>query len=543
MKRFLLIFLAIALCLCACSTPEPDEPVGDGTGPQGNVSTTEGTPDPTDPNGDSTIPSGGESTDGNTEEPSQTPEDSTAQLPDGSTVTVPTVTVPHDPDGPTPSQSGGTQGTTSGQVGGTTKPNPSIGGTTKPNPSVSGTTKPQPSASGTTKTTVSTQKTTSSKKPIFTTSKSKSTTGKTTTNPTTNPTIHLEASEMAFYQNIVDTENAWLASIQLSNGAMPMTPTTNGTVKVTPYFSDFAALSLLNQADKYASHVKKYMDWHFSHLNTAKTDYNGVDGTIYDYNVTVSGGKVTGEAILMSGGKKSYDSTDSYAATFLMVLQKYVEKTGDKAYIIAHKSEIERIVGAMFATMKGGLTLAKPDYAIKYLMDNCEVYEGMLAGEKLYTDVLIPAGAGSTATRDKLKKGARQVADKIEEEMWNGSFYHPALGADSSVAYTFNWSNFYPSATSQMFPILFGLIDPSGDRAQSLYNSFCQYYDWENFNIPDTFYWGSNVQAAAMMGDLGRVKTYMTYYEKIMKRHAYPLYNADAAKVCMAAYDILQMAD
>ena len=193
---------------------------------------------------------------------------------------------------------------------------------------------------------------------------------------------------MAFFQNIVDTENAWLASIQLSNGAMPMTPTTNGTVKVTPYFSDFAALSLLNQPNKYAGNVKKYMDWHFSHLNTAKTDYNGVDGTIYDYNVTVSSGKVTGEAILMSGGKKSYDSTDSYAATFLMVLQKYVEKTGDKAYIVAHKSEIERIVNAMFATMKNGLTLAKPDYAIKYLMDNCEVYGGLRAAASLYRDVL-----------------------------------------------------------------------------------------------------------------------------------------------------------
>ena len=29
------------------------------------------------------------------------------------------------------------------------------------------------------------------------------------------------------------------------------------------------------------------MDWHFAHLNTAETDYNGVDGTIYDYTLTV----------------------------------------------------------------------------------------------------------------------------------------------------------------------------------------------------------------------------------------------------------------
>jgi hypothetical protein len=284
------------------------------------------------------------------------------------------------------------------------------------------------------------------------------------------------------------------------------------------------------------------MDWHFAHLNTAKTDYNGVDGTIYDYNVTVSGSKITETIITDSNGKKSYDSTDSYAATFLMVVQKYVEKTGDKAYVIAHAAEIERIVNAMFATMVNGLTLAKPDYAIKYLMDNCEVYAGMLAGEKIYTDVLIPAGKGTAATRDKLKNGAKTVADKIETKMWNGSYYHPALGRDDGVAYKFDWNNFYPSSSSQTFLILFGLLDPSSDRAKMLYNQFCQHVKWETFQHGDSFYWGSNVQTAVMMGDFARVKTYMTTYAtKIMPRHKYPLYNSDAAKVSMAAYLMTQM--
>ena len=60
---------------------------------------------------------------------------------------------------------------------------------------------------------------------------------------------------------------------------------------------------------------------------------------------------------------------------------------------------------------------------------------------------------------------------------------------------------------------------------------------------PDTFYWGSNLQAAAKMGDVDRMKTYLTAYQKVaMRNHNYPLYNSDAAKVCMAAYDIIQMA-
>ena len=359
------------------------------------------------------------------------------------------------------------------------------------------------------------------------------------------PSFRLEASDLARCQAIVDSENAWLAEIQLSNGAMPMRPVVNGngTVKVTPYFADFAALSLLNQADLYADHVKKYMDWHFSHLNTAQTDHNGVDGTIYDYNITVRDGVVEKEEIHIADGKNSYDSTDSYAATFLMVLQKYAEKTGDTAYILEHKADIQRVVSALFATMVDGLTLAKPDYEVKYLMDNCEVYDGMLAGEKLYSQILVPADKSLAATRDKLKDGAREVADRIESEMWSDGFYHPTLDRDSGVCWDFDWSEYYPSATAQTFPIIHGLIAPNSDHARALYDGFCNAYAWETYDIPDDFIWGSNVYTAVLMGDVDRANTYLTRYAKVMKRHAYPLYNADVAKVCMAAYLMIQIGE
>ena len=191
--------------------------------------------------------------------------------------------------------------------------------------------------------------------------------------PTTPTTVVTDPSrreeilaDIAFYQEIVDIETEWLASMQLDNGAMPMTIVKDGSVKVNPYFADFAILAILDGDKKLHPTVKKYMDWHFSHLNTASTDYNGVDGTIYDYTVTVSGGKVTNETpTLDDKGQKLYDSTDSYAATFLNVLWKYYEKSGDAAYIRQHAAEIDRIVSAMFSTMHNGLTMAKPDYPVK----------------------------------------------------------------------------------------------------------------------------------------------------------------------------------
>ena len=65
----------------------------------------------------------------------------------------------------------------------------------------------------------------------------------------------------------------------------------------------------------------------------------------------------------------------------------------------------------------------------------------------------------------------------------------------------------------------------------------------ENMGITEDDYEAMSEQFGAMMGDTQRVYAYMTAYAKVaMKNHNYPLYNSDAAKVCMAAYDIIQMA-
>ena len=352
-------------------------------------------------------------------------------------------------------------------------------------------------------------------------------------------------AEITFYQTIVDTEADWLASMQLDNGVLPMTYAENGKLNANPYFSDFAALAILDGNKKYFSNVKKYMDWHFSHLNTSATDYNGVDGTIYDYTVSVSGGAVIGESITINDkNQKSYDSTDSYAATFLTVLSKYYEKSGDSAYIVQHYSEITRIIHAMYSTMDNNLTLAKPDYAVKYLMDNCEVYEGIVAAIHLYEKILTPKFNDASAMLSKLQADKNTVASAIENQMWNGSgrYYEPALFKNGDIAYSFDWNTFYPCATCQIFPITCGVISADSDRAKLVYANFNQHYStgktnysWEQISIPDAFYWGSLAYCGAVMGDESRVKSYMTQYKKIMNRHAYPLYNADAGKVCMAA--------
>lgn len=347
--------------------------------------------------------------------------------------------------------------------------------------------------------------------------------------------VELNEAQKTLLTTVFETETAYLASTQLDNGAIPMTGAQNGEVTVNPYFADLAALTLLDSADKYADRVKAYMEWHFEHLNTADTDCNGVDGTIYDYTVTLQNGKIVAET-----AKGSYDSTDSYAATFLTVVNKYYEKTGDADYILSRAPDIDRVVDAMLSTFSFGLTFAKPDYEVKYLMDNCEVYEGMKAGMNLLTLVNDTSLDGMLRLA-KCKMGNELVAQNIEKSLWNAdeNHYEAGIFADGKAINEFAWSEFYPSATAQLFPITCGVIDADCVRASNLYNRFCEEYDWQNFQIPDAFCWGNNALAAAMMGDAASVMTYMENYAPKMITHDYPLYNADIARVAMAANVLL----
>ena len=360
----------------------------------------------------------------------------------------------------------------------------------------------------------------------------------TTTTTTRRPTTTVDA-EQAWYQALVDSENAWLATCQLSNGSIAMTPTRNGVVTVNPYFADFAALSLLNQADQYAVKVQRYMDWHFSRLNTAATDPYGVDGTIFDYSATVYSGVVTAEEWLTA--TPSYDSTDSYAATFLMVVDKYVAKTGDTAYAVKNAAKIQRVINALFATMDNGLTTGRPNSDVKMLMDNCEVYAGLRAAVRLYDDVLVPAGAATAAQADRLHTAAADVSAHVESDLWTGTYYRNDIRADGSSYYPFLWTQYYPSAVAQLFPILHGLLDRDAQRAKDLYAQFCHRYDWETLQHPDDYVWGSNAYVAAVMGDDARVKSFLTAYKAMVTAsRGYPLYNADAAWACMTAYYMTQ---
>ena len=348
---------------------------------------------------------------------------------------------------------------------------------------------------------------------------------------------------LELFETIFESETKWLASLQVPNGAIPMTYSPNGELTMNPYFADFAALALLDKGTLYAENVRKYMDWHFSHLNTAEEDFNGLDGTIYDYKITMKNGEIVSEKISTPENADSYDTTDSYAATFLTVVYKYFSKTGDRDYLVANAEDLKRITNVMFATLQNGLTYAKHNHRVKYLMDNCEVYEGAVAAEKIFAEIVNGGKSEYTDMRNDCADLSVTVKENINRKLWNyiGGYYLPGITAYVKIpTKIFSWKTYYPQATSQLFPIICGVIEPGTERAKNLYGKFCDSFHWEAFGYDDPFYWGANVQAAAVMNDLDSVVEYMENYLPLTEKHSWPLYNMDSARVAMAAYIMLE---
>ena len=115
----------------------------------------------------------------------------------------------------------------------------------------------------------------------------------------------------------------------------------------------------------YVDAVWTYLNWY-----TANMDSNGFG---YDWNK--SGG-------VWSQNSPGYDSTDAYAAMFLVAVRAAFLVTGDRTKLAALHSAITLAVSAIRSTQQTsgpaeGLTWAEASYTAALLEDECEVYCGL----------------------------------------------------------------------------------------------------------------------------------------------------------------------
>lgn len=354
------------------------------------------------------------------------------------------------------------------------------------------------------------------------------------TSPPPSGGTDLTGAEVA-YNNVSNYQTNYLRSLQLASGAIKDNGEKNS--RICPYFANFACLALLkNPAPENTAVVKKYMLWYMSKLNGAVNPVSGaveIPGSIYDYQ---------GEAEATMG---TYDSVDSYAATFLILAAEFADASGENKEWLSQYAEkltlisnaMEKCIDTDYNTMPGnlstddndGLSIASYVYDAKYLMDNCEVNQGLKAAKWLKDNNLITDDSGDFAAL--LTKNT----SSIESQLWKTSVYN--WNDNGSASAISKWEVFYPDATSQLYPALFEVIAPSGERANKLYTRFNHNYpNWSKGQTYSSFPWALMVYAAAGINDSERVEEYIKHINSynIKNTQKELWYSLEAAFVILA---------
>lgn len=327
------------------------------------------------------------------------------------------------------------------------------------------------------------------------------------------------------YADLAAGEYAWLLAQQLPNGAIAKVNDA-ATVSVNPYFALEAVMGLLRgwpTAESRAA-ARRYFDWHLAHLNTAAQDYSGHDGTIYDYTVeqTRAGGSILREfptptppTALREGESAHplYDSADSYAALLLVAMADYARTPAGAAYAREHAADLLRVWNALDACFDpSGFTHARLDYYnIQYLMDNCEVYAGLVAAEFLFGETLgdatrADAAASRRAVFDSRFRSAFVEDDHFRTETRNSSF---------------DWTNFYPSQTAPLFPVAYGVLSPADELASTMHTNLCNHLSWWRRDWEDVFHWTLTATYGAKMGDARTYQYVDEYARRAAADHSY----------------------
>jgi hypothetical protein len=263
------------------------------------------------------------------------------------------------------------------------------------------------------------------------------------------------------------------------------------------------------------------MIWYMTHLNS--------DGSVYDYNAS----NYTDTATLTSSN--DFDSIDSYAATFLTLARKLCEASpADMIWLTNNYSVQLKLIGQALSlvTESDGLTVAKPNYRIKYTMDNAEVNEGLADMVWLSKNVIKVGDPGYWQTI--LSNNSLSV----ETELWDSANARYFMYKGGPVA---NWDVFYADAACQLYPIWCGMILPNSQRAKNLWKNFNEHYpDWSKGKIYDAggFPWTLISYAASVMNDKARADDYLRYVQSYTDSGNQPTanwYNLEAAFVILAA--------
>jgi len=231
------------------------------------------------------------------------------------------------------------------------------------------------------------------------------------------------------------------------DGAINMVPIIDAKqdAYIIPYFAAYASVGLdvaallakerdLPRALEYLKLSENFYYWYTAHMNP--------DGSIYDYTKgLVEAPEPTGDA----------DSEDAYAGVFLYgayihysVVQTIDRVRADEFLTRIEPSCIEAANLIISLQQPDGLTLAKKDYPIQYLMDNLESYEGLNALRQL----------GLTG----FDEYAGKIATATNKYLWLEEGYFAWAKDPHDGTVSSGWDKWYPDKMANTWAIYFNFI-------------------------------------------------------------------------------------
>jgi hypothetical protein len=241
---------------------------------------------------------------------------------------------------------------------------------------------------------------------------------------------------------------------------------------LVPYRSNFAAMGLarataVTKDTRYVATAWNWLDWYQAHMDA--------NGFVTDYQWKSGRWVSTGDM----------DSTDAYASTFLTAIREALKASGDLSRLNGLRTGITKALDALQATADSdGLHFAKPTWPFKYVMDEAENYQGLLAAAELGSTL------GDAGLRDRAATAAQRLKSSFKT-FWNAgtAAYDWAIHADGTRAPVV-WSELYASAVAQAWAVAFGLVE--GSAASSLFERFeSAQPNWDRPTATTKYPWGS----------------------------------------------------
>lgn len=271
---------------------------------------------------------------------------------------------------------------------------------------------------------------------------------------------------------------------------------------VAAYEGNLGMLGALRVDPTLRTDAAEWLRWQVRHLPVRGAD----QGLLFDRWVLIDGSaESTCLPDLGAEHCRQIDATDSTIASLFLLAQAYVQHGGDAALLRepAVKLALEKAAETLVNLQQpNGLTWAKRDHAVGYLMDGVEVAAGWRAYAAIQESVWgLPAAAESSRTR------ARNLYGGVGQLLWDSP---RNLWKVSQLAGPTDVSRWYPDTMAQAWPLLWSSTSQQNSFNQSRaawQRAAAQWRTnnnaWQTRNVdPAGFWWPAAAVAAYCIGDV-----------------------------------------